>query len=77
MLSGDAADNAMQRLPQIQAHPTAQHALAHIPCHMLGELQALITAVSGRVPVPEAYAPDWGTPRHTAILEDGAARSSL
>ena len=32
ILGGDAADNAMQRQPQVQARPAAQHALAHVPC---------------------------------------------
>ena len=32
VLAGDAADNAMKRLPQIQTHSAAQHALADISC---------------------------------------------
>ena len=77
MLSGDAADNAVQRLPQIQTHPAAQHALAHIPCHMLGVLQALNASRSGQSKEPRSMTPDCGClTQATQILKDDATLSN-
>ena len=32
ILGRNAADDVLQRQPQVQAHPAAQHALTHVPC---------------------------------------------